>query len=117
MRVKALLRRSQHAVQDNCTYEDLVLDPATYELHAGHESVVLTPKEAAICKLLMSDPGRVVTRKEILHGVWGLKDEPLSNPLGVHVFHLRKKFAQLGREDWFQTLRAAGFVVKKPEAH
>lgn len=114
-RVRALLRRSQRVAASHCIYEDLELDPDMHRLTVGKETIVLTPKEAAICRLLLSEPGRIVSRKEILQGVWGLKEEPTSNLVGIHVFNLRKKFAQLGREDWFHTIRNSGFVVSRPE--
>lgn len=116
VRIQALLRRPPRANAEDCRYQDLELDFAEMRLKAGNVSVVLTPKEAAICRLLMNQPERVVPRREILHGVWGLKEEPDSNFIGVHVFHLRKKFARLGRDDWFRTVRAAGFVLSNPEA-
>lgn len=114
-RARALLRRSQRVLPAPCSYEDLVLDPEKFRfsLKSG-DSVQLTPKEAAILRLLMARPGHTVSRKEILSGVWGLKEEPSSNFIGVHIFNLRKKFAHLGREDWFQTLRSAGFMVSRP---
>lgn len=115
-RVRALLRRAPRVVSDEYRYADLELSPDSFRLSSGDASVVLTPKEAAICRILMAQSERIVSRKEILQGVWGLKEEPTSNFIGVHIFNLRKKFAQLGREDWFQTVRASGFVLSNPEA-
>lgn len=114
-RVRALLRRTQRSPQaSRYQYRDLTLDQETFRLSAGEESVTLTPKEAAICRLLMNEPEKVVSRREILQGVWGLKEEPLSNLVGIHVFKLRKKFAAVGREDWFQTVRSSGFLLCEP---
>jgi len=114
-RVKALLRRSPRSALPVCTYEEVELDPVNHRLTAGDRSITLTPKETAICRLLLEEPGRVITRKEILHSVWGLKEEPDTNFIGVHVFNLRKKFAQLGLDEWFRTVRSSGFLVHKPE--
>lgn len=76
--------------------------------------MLLTPKEAAILRVLMSRPGQVVSRKELLGGVGGLREEPSPNFVGVHIFNLRKKLGQLDRDAWFHTIRPAGFVVAKP---
>ena len=55
------------------------------------ESAALTPKEYDILKLLMSEPGRVFSPKEIYNLVW--KEKPLGsdNTVAVHIRHLREK--------------------------
>lgn len=114
VRIHALLRRSQKIAGDVFQYQDLTLDNSQYRLTAGGDGVGLTPKEAAICRLLLSHAGKVVSRKAILEGVWGLKEEPTSNLVGIHVFKLRRKLEQLGRGPWFRTVRAAGFMIAEP---
>ncbi len=114
-RIRALLRRSQRVKTISYAYEGVERDPTSYTLRSGEKAVVLTPKESAICKLLIAEPGRIVSRREILHSVWGLKEEPNTNFIGVHIFHLKKKFEQIGREEWMQTVRMAGFVIRNPE--
>lgn len=113
-RVRALLRRAPRMTTGLCAYGDLTLDPATHRLSSGNDSVELTPKEASICRLLLSSPGQIVSRQEILHSVWGLTEEPPSNVIGIHIFNLRKKLAQLGHEEWFQTVRSSGFTIHNP---
>jgi DNA-binding response OmpR family regulator len=118
VRVRALLRRGSHRpLASDFQYEDIILDPEGHRLTAGEKEISLTPKESAICRLLLTEPGRIVSRREILQGVWGLKDEPDSNLIGVHMFHLKKKLGQLGRDSWLQTVRMAGFVLTKPAEH
>jgi DNA-binding response OmpR family regulator len=114
-RVRALLRRSQRVNAPQCSYEDISLDPTSFRLTAGDEQVILTPKETSILRLLMTPPERIVSRKEILHGVWGLKEEPETNFIGVHLFKLRKKLAEVSREEWLKTVRNAGFMLARPE--
>ncbi len=114
-RIRALLRRSVRTVPDQYAYEDMSLDPVTYRLVINGKDLILTPKEAAICRLLLAAPEQIVSRREILHCVWGHKEESLSNPIGVHIFNLRKKLASLGKGDWFHTIRSAGFMIAKPE--
>lgn len=115
-RVRALLRRSQRVTSVECQYEDLCLDPSTFRLSAGAEQTVLTPKEAAILRVFMASPGKVISRKELLQNVWGLREEPETNFIGVHLFNLRKKLSEVKRETWLQTVRSSGFVLCKPEA-
>lgn len=113
-RVRALLRRSQRVRSVPCTYHDLTLDPTTHSLKTPQRQVVLTPKEAAIVQLLMKNPERVVSRKEILHHVWGIKEEPDTNFIGVHLFNLRKKLSEVSRDEWLRTVRSSGFVLSAP---
>lgn len=114
-RVRALMRRPVRVASGPLQLEDLELDPVSHRLAAGGKEVALTPKEAAICQVLMQSPGQVISRIEILQTVWGLSAEPNTNFLGVHLLNLRKKFSQLGRETWLQTVRSSGFVVSRPE--
>lgn len=114
-RVRALLRRAPRIIPEACSYGGLTLDPKTHQLTAGSLSVELTPKEASLCRLLLSAPGEVISRQEMLQQVWGLTQEPPSNVIGIHIFNLRKKMGQVGYGDWFQTVRASGFVFASPE--
>jgi len=114
-RVQALLRRGNRVASPKLQYFDLALDPTNLTLHAGNESITLTPKETSLCQTLLRAPEQVVSRKEILESVWGLQREPQTNFLGVHLLNLRRKFSQIGREAWLQTVRSVGFVIRKPE--
>lgn len=113
-RIRALLRRSQRVLSSSSQYRDIELDPTTHELRSPSGAVELTPKESAIVQLLIKNSERVVSRKEILHHVWGLKDEPDTNFIGVHLFNLRKKMGEVKREDWLRTVRSSGFVLLEP---
>jgi DNA-binding response OmpR family regulator len=114
-RVRALLRRSQRVKADVEMVDELKLDATTYTLVAGGSKVVLTPKEASILRLLISSKGQVVSRKELLQNIWGLREEPETNFIGVHLFNLRRKLAEVDKEAWLQTVRNSGFTFKKPE--
>lgn len=116
-RVKAILRRAPTPLSETYIFEDMTLDSGTHKLQIGPEKVVLTPKEFAICRALMSQPGQVISRKQLLHSVWGLTHEPKTNFIEVHLANLRRKLAPLGRGPWFQTVRSSGFVLSRPENH
>ena len=67
------------------------LDDRAKEVTADGETVSLTPTEYEILKLLMANPGRVFSPKEIYARVW--KDTPFGsdNTVAVHIRHLREK--------------------------
>jgi len=116
-RVRALLRRSPRIHLESYQYEDMTLDPSTHQLKVSERTVHLTPKEFAIIRLLMREPGRVVNRKELLHGIWGLKHEPRTNFIEVHLANLRKKLALASRDSWLQTIRTTGICLSRPNGH
>jgi DNA-binding response OmpR family regulator len=115
VRVKALLRRSQRVNSESYQYGDLTLDPETFLLSGPEKQIVLTPKEASILRMFLSLPEKVISRKEILQNVWGLREEPNTNFIGVHMFNLRKKLADIDRDSWLHTVRSSGFVLNKSE--
>lgn len=113
-RIRALLRRSQRVLSSSSKYRDLELDPTTHCLRTPKSQVLLTPKESAIVQLLIKNSERVVSRKELLHHVWGIKEEPDTNFIGVHLFNLRKKLGEIARDEWLRTVRSSGFVLCEP---
>lgn len=116
-RVKALLRRAPRPVAEHMEYEGLELDAERHVLKDGGAEVTLTPKEFAICRILMSEPGRIISRKELLRSVWGFTHEQRTNFVEVHLANLRKKLAQIERQEWLHTVRASGVALQKPESH
>lgn len=112
-RIRALLRRSHRVTSGTQGYKDLVLDPQTHLLTCEGGSVLLTPKEATVLRFFLSNAERIVSRKELLHNVWGLKTEPDTNFIGVHMFNLRKKLSEVKRENWLQTIRSSGFILSQ----
>lgn len=112
-RVRALLRRSHRVSVQKISYEDLTFNQDTHLLSSSTGSVTLTPKEATLLRFFLSNPERVVSRIELLQGIWGLKSEPDTNFIGVHMFNLRKKLAEIKRDHWLQTVRSSGFVLCK----
>lgn len=113
-RVKALLRRPART-GESLKYEGLTLNPASFLLSFDKKKVILTPKEFALCRRLMNEPEKVISRREILHSVWGLTHEPKTNYIDVHVTNLRKKLAQVDCENWLHTVRGSGLMLSIPD--
>lgn len=94
-RVKSQLRRYTllgSGVKKNVfTVGNIELNDVTREVYVDGEIVSVTPKEYEICKLLMSDVGKVFSPGEIYRTVW--KEKPLGadNTVAVHIRHLREK--------------------------
>jgi DNA-binding response OmpR family regulator len=92
-RVRALLRRAQHAgmLPDALQFHDVVVDFKRYEARKRDRVVEMTRKEFGVLRLLASRPGEVVTRDEMLNLVWGEHGEPTTRTVDNHVATLRAK--------------------------
>ncbi len=95
-RVRSQLRRylqlgGGEVRADSYTIGSIELNDRTKEVTVDGEAVSLTPKEYEILKLLMSNPDKVYSPKEIYRHVW--REEPLSSEktVAVHIRHLREK--------------------------
>jgi DNA-binding response OmpR family regulator len=113
-RAWALLRRSAQLAnsQSNLRNADLVLDPSTNKvtlLRTG-ETLALTPLETRLLRVLMSQPGRTLTRDALVIKVWGYEYDTKSNQLDVYISRLRTKLEEDPREPkLIQTVRAIGY--------
>ena len=87
------------------------IDRRVREVRVEGELIAFTPKEYGILEFLARDPGAVITRQELLDGVWGPHWFGTTKMMDVHVASLRRK---LGSPDLIETYRGVGFklVVK-----
>jgi two-component system copper resistance phosphate regulon response regulator CusR len=113
-RVRALLRRPDHAAPTVLRVADLVLDPATREARRGARVITLTTKEFAVLEVLMRAAGRVLTREYIGEHAWDDNFDPLSNVIDVYIARLRKKVDGTGEEALLATVRGAGYRLAAP---
>nr|BFF16462.1 hypothetical protein GCM10025699_77650 [Microbacterium flavescens] len=78
---------------------DLRVDPASRSVHRGDTEIELTSREFAVLEFLMRRVGQVVTKREVLDGVWNDDFEGDPNIVEVYVRHLRNKVDRpFGRE-------------------
>jgi len=92
-RIRAVLRRAgQEAPRgEMLRAADITLDRATRDVRVGDQSVHLTPSEFDLLATLMSAPGRVFTRLELLDRVQGTLYEGYERTIDVHIRNLRAK--------------------------
>jgi DNA-binding response OmpR family regulator len=92
-RVRAVLRRVQPQAEPTpilCA-GPLTLDRTTHTVTLSKQPVDLTPTEFGILETLMTTPGRVFSRSELLEAVQGIAFEPYERTVDVHVKNLRHK--------------------------
>lgn len=71
--------------------------------------VHLSAKEFDLLAHFLRNPGRIVSREELLRGVWGYQHEPGTNIVDVYVGYLRRKLALGGDPSPIATVRAVGY--------
>ncbi len=74
-----------------------------------HGEVALNPKEYDLLELLLSRPGHLFPREEIVERVWHHRYLPASRSLDVHVRRLRAKLEEVQAEVSLQTVRGVGY--------
>lgn len=92
---------------------DVVVDEASWTVRAGGQPLDLTFKEFELLKFLVSHPGRVVTREQLLHEVWGSDYYGGTRTVDVHIRRLRAKLGP-ERESLIGTIRNVGYRFAGP---
>ncbi len=110
-RVKAVLRRTAGPPEGQPVRRagDVTLDSSRRTVHAGGELVNLTPTEFDLLAHLLSRPGRVFTREELLASVWGYAAHAGTRTVDVHVAQVRAKLGDHGAV--IRTVRGVGYTA------
>jgi len=110
-RVKALLRRAvPERVSDTLQRGDIVLDRAAHRVTRRAREVRLGPTEFKLLAYFMENAGRVLSRQQLLDGVWGRDAFIDGRTVDVHVGRLRKALIRGSDADPIRTVRGAGYA-------
>ncbi|MBM3520649.1 MAG: phosphate regulon transcriptional regulatory protein PhoB [Alphaproteobacteria bacterium] len=113
-RIKAVLRRmNPTAISEKIEAGDFILDRATMRVHRGPRELNLSPTEFRLLELMMSHPGRVYTRAQLLDLVWGHDSYIDERTVDVHIGRLRKSLSRGREEDPIRTVRATGYAFNE----
>ena len=106
-RVKALLKRRGITQDTNSIIElgDIVIDKEKHLTTYKGQEVIFAKKEFKLLKLLISKPGKVFTREEILEKVWGTDIIVGDRTIDVHIRKLREKLA----DHYVKTVKGVGY--------
>jgi DNA-binding response OmpR family regulator len=111
-RLRALGRRkvqAREATQINV--DGLTLDLRRRRADREGRAIELSPKEFSLLELLMRNPGRVLTRTQILDHIWGYDYAADSNLVDVYVAYLRRKVDRGGSRRLIRTVRGVGYAL------
>ena len=110
-RIKANLRRNEHARAERIAYKDLVIDYLKHGVFVADKQIQTTLKEYTLLTLLCENVGRVQTRETIYNDVWGDTFIGETRTLDIHIKELRKKLAEAESEVIIQTIRGVGYLL------
>jgi two-component system, OmpR family, response regulator len=112
-RLRALVRRGPIERPSVLEAGDLQLDPATREVTRGGVPIDLSTREFALLEALMRRPGQVFTQSRLLDAAWDLGYEQRSNVVEVYVRYLREKIDRPFGVSSIETVRGAGYRLRK----
>ena len=113
-RIRTVLRRTRPvAPPPVLSFADLTLDQDTYEVRRGGRLIELSPTEFRLLRYFMLNPGRVLTRAQLLSNVWDYDFSGSSTVVSTYVTYLRRKLASDG-PNLIHTQRAVGFSLRLP---
>jgi DNA-binding response OmpR family regulator len=114
-RIRALLRRGSISSSPILEWENLRLNPSTYEVSYRQNPIHLTPKEYALLELLLRNGRRVLSRSVMIEHVWSLESSPEEHTVKVHIRGLRQKLKTAGAaEDLIETVHGIGYRLNQP---
>jgi two-component system, OmpR family, phosphate regulon response regulator PhoB len=111
-RLAAVLRRSRPAlVGKTLKVEDIELDPTAHRVRRGGVEINLGPTEFRMLQHFMERPGRVLTRGQLVTGVWGNDSDIEERTVDVQIKRLRAALNIGGGKDVIRTVRSAGYSL------
>ena len=113
-RIRALSRRADHSTASIIEFGDLKIDLLSHRVALGEQVIELSRRELALLEYFARNPGRVLSRQQILLAVWDPDFEGESNVVDVYVRYLRQKFEQLGIRAILTTVRGSGYRFDPP---
>jgi len=110
-RIKALLRRPGGVLGMTLEAGNVRLDTIGRELSIRGNPVRLSRRELAILEQMMRRFGRIVPKAVLEEKLYGIDEEPDSNPIPVHVHHLRRQLEAAGANVEIHTIRGVGYIL------
>lgn len=108
-RIRAMTRRTDQRRSSALEAGDMKLDLLARRCWRGETQIDLSSREFALLEYFLQNPGRLLTRQQILSAVWDYDFDPESNLIDVYVRYLRRKIDDPGQLSRITTLRGMGY--------
>lgn len=114
-KIKALLRRTYSYTETVATiieHDGIILNLNNGDVFYGDKKAELTKNEFKILNILMQNKGTVVSREKIMRSLWEDESFVDDNTLTVNIARIRKKLAELGKENYIATMKGEGYIIR-----
>lgn len=108
-RIRSIIRRSNADNTDVINIRDIVIYPMRMKVYKNNKEVHLTLREYEILKMLATHPNQVINREDIIEKVFDLNALAFSNVVDVHVFNLRRKLNDTGKNRLIESIWGVGY--------
>ncbi|SBV91294.1 DNA-binding response regulator in two-component regulatory system with QseC [uncultured delta proteobacterium] len=110
-RLRALIRRSNGRAAPVLSHGDVAFDPEKRTVRRQGREISLSPKETMLLELFLLRKNSVLSKDQIEEKLYPWGEEVVSNAVGVHVHHIRKKLG----EGFIKTVHGIGYTLGEPE--
>jgi DNA-binding response OmpR family regulator len=111
-RVRVQLRNDPQEENQLLSVGNIVLNRETHQVFKGNLEVHLTQREFDLLHYLLQKKGKVCERIEIIQQVWDIYFEYDTSVIDVYINGLRKKLDLWEQENYIQTIRGVGYIIK-----
>lgn len=112
LRIEALLRRAKINTEHQITVGKVALDSDSLTVRSGDVSIELPKKEFYLLFKLLSYPGKIFTRRQLMDDIWGMDADTDERTVDVHIKRIRDKFEGFPEFEII-TVRGLGYKVEK----
>ncbi len=111
-RIRALLRRPSHSIGPVLSLGSLEIDTSNKSVSKHGQSVTLSKREYALLECLAFNPGRTMSKEQIIAHVWDFDADILPNTVEVFIRNLRHKIDNPKKPSLIETIRGFGYKLK-----
>ena len=111
-RIEVVFRRQMLANNNIVKFKDMIIDKSSRNVQISDEVINLTNKEYSLLMMLIDNKDNVVKREELLEKIWGYTYDIESNVVDVYIRHLRSKLNSEDKEEYIQTVRSVGYIMR-----
>ena len=112
-RIRAVSRRQGEVLVEEMTFGDLTLNLSANDLSCGSKSIHLGYKEFEVLRILMNNPGKLISKDTLISRVWGDDSDAEDNNVEAYISFLRKKLSFVGSKAEIGTVRKVGYRLEE----
>lgn len=117
-RIRALLRRGGVALPPLLEWQNVKLNPGSYEVTCNNQRLRLTPKEYSLLELFLRNPHRIFSTGALIDSIGSFEEPPTEDTIRSHIKGLRQKLEAAGAlDDPIETVYGIGYRLRLAEGH